>query len=281
MVRKFTAFLLAICMVASMFVGCSHVQADSKVSNIQAGDLDITVVETEAKREASTTVEGVPLKCEHVFDTDEYLLYLDEEPIALTVTEYDDHIEVYLLDELNANYDDQVVGQMALTLSLATPTFITAAKALLAVAAGYLATTAVTVAADDLGTIIGGIRTSSQVHKYCRTIDISAADAIRFGKTKKTNTYYIAYLSGNTVMIGQEISRWAAISRLERGYDVFATSEFAALYVCMAATTNNNRNKTLIRHTNSGEGYYPHIHPLGRHWYKNYASAPHCWYPYS
>lgn len=281
MVRKFIALLLTICMVASMFVGCSNSQESFAVSSIQAGDLDITVVETQEKREASTTVEGVSLKCEHFFDTDEYLLYLDEEPIELTVTEYDEHIEVFLVNEVNTNYDEQVVGQMVLTLALATPAFIATAKVLLAVAAGYAATVAIYASANAIATVIGEVRTSSQVYKRYRTIDITAADAIRYGRMKKTNTYYSAYLNGNSVMVGGEITLWMAVLRLQNGQDVFATSEFAAIYACTKASTSKNSGKTLIHHMASDEGYYPHYHPLGRHWYKNYNYAPHCWYPYS
>lgn len=281
MARKLVALALVVSMIFCMFAGCSSTQEKGTTKTVQMSDLNISVVETESKREASTTVEGVLLKCEHYFETDEYWLYLEEEPIHLNVSTLDDRIEVYMADEAVADYEEGVVGQLVLTLSLATPTFIAAAKALLAIAAGYTATTAVCVSADALGTVIGGIRSNSKVYTRLRTIDVSAADAIRFGRMRKTNTYYEAYLSGNTVMVSREISRWEATMRLQQGYDVFASSEFAAIYVCLAATTNNNRGKGLIHHTTDNEGYYPHYHPLGRHWYKNYNSAPHCWYPYA
>ena len=280
MTRKLVALILVVSMIFCMFAGCTTMQEKSTTTNVQMSGMDITVVETKDKREASTTVEGVSLKCEHDFDTDDYWLYLEEEPIHLNVSTFDDRIEVYMADEIVADYEDGVVGQLVLTLSLATPIFITAAKTLLAIAAGYVATTAVCVSADALGTVIGGIRSNSKVYTRLRTIDVSAADAIRFGRMKKTNTYYEAYLSGNTVMVSREISRWEAISRLERGKDVFATSEFAAIYACLAATTNNNKGKNLIHHTTSNEGYYPHYHPLGRRWVYNSNYAPHCWYPY-
>lgn len=279
MTRKLVALILAVSMIFCIPVG-STMQEKSTTANVQMSGLDISVVDTDGKREASTTVEGVSLKCEHVFDTDEYWLYLEEEPIHLNVSTLDDRIEVYMADEVVADYEEGVVGQLVLTLSLATPAFIAAAKALLAVAAGYAATTAVCVSADALGTVIGGIRTSSRVYTRLRTIDVSAADAIRLGRMRITNTYYEAHLSGNTVMVGREISRWGAIIRLQQGYDVFATSEFAAIYACLGATTNNNKGKDLIHHRTSSEGYYPHYHPLGRRWVYNSNYAPHCWYPY-
>lgn len=281
MARKLVALALVVSMIFCMFAGCSSTQEKGTTKTVQMSDLNISVVETESKREASTTVEGVSLKCEHYFDTDEYLLYLEEEPIHLNVSTLDDRIEVYMADEAIADYEEGVVGQLVLTLSLATPTFIAAAKALLAIAAGYAATTAVCVSADALGTVIGGIRSNSKVYTRLRTIDVSAADAIRFGRMRKTNTYYEAYLSGDTVMVSREISQWEAISRLERGRDVFATSEFAAIYVCLAATTNNNRNKILTKHESRGDGYYPHYHPLGRRWVNNPYHSPHCWYPFT
>lgn len=280
MKRKLVALILVVSMIFCMFAGCTTMQKESTTTNVQMSGLDITVVETKDKREASTTVEGVSLKCEHDFDTDDYWLYLEEEPIHLSVSTFDDRIEVYMADEAVADYEEGVVGQLVLTLSLATPTFIAAAKTLLAIAAGYTATTAVCVSADALGTVIGGIRSNSKVYTRLRTIDVSAADAIRFGRMRRTNTYYVAYLSGNTVMVSREISRWEATMRLQQGYDVFATSEFAAMYVCMAASTNNNRGKDLIHHTTNSEGYYPHYHPLGRRWVYNSNYAPHCWYPY-
>lgn len=281
MTRKLVALILVVSMIFCIFTGCANTQETNTTETIQTSDLDISVVETEYKREASTTIEGVSLKCEHIFDTDEYWLYLEEEPIHLSVSTFDDHIEVYLADEVVADYENQIVGQYVLTLSLAVPAFISAAKTLLVVAAGYAATTAVYVSANALGNVIGGIRYNSNTYYRYRTIDVPAAEAIRFGRETRYNTYYVAYLSGNTVMVGHEISRWEAISRLERGYDVFASSEFAALYACVGASTNKNAGKNLTRHSTNSEGYYPHYHPLGRHWYKNYSSAPHCWYPYS
>lgn len=110
-----------------------------------------------------------------------------------------------------------------------------------------------------------------------RAVDVDAATAIRYGKMDKYNTYYEAYLINNNVYISNEISRWGAVSRLESGYDVFATSEFAARFVCMQASTKNGMP---IQHQSRGEGYYPHYHPLGRRWVNNRNYAPHCWYPY-
>ena len=281
MKRKLLALVLVVSMIFCMFTGFTSTQKSDLPQTLQASGYNITVVEKNNRREASTVVEGVPIKCEHKLDTDEYLLYLEEEPIHLNVTTFDDHIEVSMADEVVSNLEDQVVGQYVLTFTLAVPAFISAAKVLLAVAAGYAATAVVYVSANAIGNVIGGIRYNTKTYQRYRAVDTSAAVAIRFGRMNRYNTYYVAYLSGSTVMVGREISRWEATMRLQQGYDVFATSEFAAIYVCLAATTNNNRGKPLTHHSFiSGEGYYPHYHPLGRHWYKNYAFAPHCWYPY-
>lgn len=280
MTRKFISMALVVSMLLCIF--CGFISNNSLTTNINVDGYNITVEENQTTKTTSTIVEGVPMKCERNLTTDEYLLYInDSEPIQLEVTLLDDtHIAISDVSD-NADFSNtEVIGQYVLTLSLAVPSFISAAKLLVCAAASVTLTSYICVSANAIGNVIGGIRSNSKTYYRYRAVDVDAATAIRYGKMDKYNTYYEAYLNNNTVYVGQEISRWAAVSRLECGYDVFATSEFAALYVCIAATTSNNRNKTLIRHTNSGEGYYPHIHPLGRHWYKNYTSAPHCWYPY-
>jgi len=283
MARKLVSLLLVVSMVFCLCTSCANKQEPGNTTVVEVDGVDITVVETDVKREVSATIEDVPVKCEYILGTDECWLYLDEEPIKLRVVEYDDFIEVFLPDEVNANYDEEVVGQFVLTVSLATKAFLAFAATLLTYSIAPYAKKSVYIAADALGNVIGGIRYNTNTYYRYRTIDISAADAIRFGRISKGNYYYPAYLSGNTVMISiaNELSVVGAISRLEMGYDVFATSEFAAMYACAVACTNDNRGKPLTRHTDTREGYYPHYHPLGRRWYKNRNYAPHCWYPYN
>lgn len=280
MKRKLVALILVVSVIFCMFTGCASNHETTE--NVEVSDSKITVLETDNTREAFTTVEGVPLKCEHILDSDEYWLYLADTPYQLDVKVYDNWVEVCMLDEISpVDYEGKVVGQAVLTATLAVPAFITAAKVLIATAAGVATTTTIYVSANALGNVIGGVRSSSKTYYRYRTVDIPAANAIRFGRMNKYNTYYEAYLSGNTVMVGREINRWSAVRRLESGYDVFATSEFAAIYACIEATTNNNRGKVNLPHSSKGEGYYPHYHALGRRWVNNPMSAPHCWYPYA
>lgn len=278
MKRKLVALFLVVSMVFCMFAGCANKQEMVTTTTVEMDGYDITVKETNTKREATTTVEGVPITCEHTLDSDEYWLHLSDVSYELDVQVLEDCIEVKFKDEVTSiDYEDVVVGQ-SLTLTLAVPSFIIAGKALICTLVGFGTTATVYVAADAIGDVIGGVRSSKSTYYSYRTIDVAAADAIRYGRLNRTNAYFEAYLSNNTVYIGKQISQWNAVSRLERGYDVFATSAFAAGYACLQASTV--RGKDIPNHTNSSEGYYPHYHPLGRRWVKNPNSAPHCWYPY-
>lgn len=281
MTRKLVAILLVVSMFCCLFTGCTSIKTTSEVTHTEVSGFDITVVETDIKREASTTVEDVPIKCEHIFDTDEYWLYLNEEPVRLSVVTYDDHIEVFMADEVITNYEEEVIGQFVLTVSLATPAFIAAAKAIIAATIASATAATICVSADAIGNVIGGIRTNTSTYYRYRTFDLTAADAIRLGKMRRYNTYYSAYLSGNTVMIGQEISQWTAVWRLKHGYDVFATSDYAAFSATYQAAVWTGVGG-IIKHTyETRDGYYPHYHPVGRKWVNNPSTYPHCWYPFT
>ena len=281
MTRKLIALLLVVSMLFCMFSSCASKQETVKTTNVEVSGFDITVSESSTKREASTTVEGVPLKCERIYDTNEYWLYLNEEPIQLDIVAYEDRIEVCLLEErVDVDYEDKVVGQYVLTLSLATPAFISAAKALICTLCGVAATATVSITADALGNVIGGVRYNKSSYYAYRTVDITAADAIRMGRMRKYNAYYEAYLEGNTVWISKEINEWTAIRRLERGYDVFATSAFAAGWVAMQASTIKSRFYAGEPHSADAEGKYPHYHAYGRKWINDSRFAPHAWYPF-
>lgn len=200
------------------------------------------------------------------------------EPIELGVTILEDGLEVYLSSEIEKNnLEENVVAQTALALSIAAPSFIEAAKYLLAISILGYYTENIAASADAIGTVISGVRYNTSTYSRYRTIDVDAATAIRFGRMNKYNAYYEAYLKGNTVMISRQISQYQAVWRLETGRDVFATSAFAASYACLQASTTRG---TLPNHTDNREGYYPHYHPLGRRWINNSNYAPHCWYPY-
>ncbi len=282
MTRKLIALLLVISLSFCMISGCSGNQQELATNTtVEVDGYDISVKETNTKREATTTVEGVPLTCEHIFDTKECLLYINEEPIELEVTIVNDGIEVCLASELEQNnLNEAVVAQSALVASIAAPSFITAAKYLMAISILGYASKNVAASADAIGNVISGVRYNKRTYNRYRTIDISAADAIRFGKMRKSNTYYEAYLKGNTVFISREITQYEAIWRLQSGRDVFSTSNFAAQYACVRASTNAFRGKPVTYHSSSGEGYYPHYHPLGRRWVNDSRYAPHCWFPY-
>lgn len=98
---------------------------------------------------------------------------------------------------------------------------------------------------------------------------------------KKTNTYYSAYLNGDSVMVGGEIPLWIAVLRLQNGQDVFATSAFAAGYAAMKASTSKGKFYASSPHQSHTEGGYPHYHAYGRKWVNNSQYAPHAWYPYT
>ena len=278
MARKLVALFLVVSMICCMFAGCASKQEYTTTKTFEADGYDITIKETENKRETTTTVEGIPIICEHMLDSDEYWLHLSDVSYELDVQVVEDCIEVKFKDDVASDdYENVVVGQ-SMTLAIAVPSFIEAAKWLIATAAGYYTIQGLVISADALGTTIRGVRNNSNTYRVARSIDIDAATAIRFGRMRKYNTYYVAKLSGNTVMIGQEISEWAAVSRLERGYDVFATSAFAAGWVAMKASVGYNIGTP---HSAHEEGGYPHYHALGRKWINNKLHSPHAWYPYS
>ena len=142
------------------------------------------------------------------------------------------------------------------------------------------ATATICVSANALGNVIGGIKNNTKTYYRYREYDATAADAIRFGRMKKYNTCYKAYLSGNTVMIGQEITEWEAIMRMTNGYDIFATSAYVAGRVANSAATYKGVFNSGEPHAAHRDGEYPHYHAFGRRWYKNRAHSPHAWYPF-
>lgn len=281
MTRKLLAIILTVSMLLCMLSSCASPQKSTTISvQVDSQNLDIVVEETEKRRSASTTYEGVPMKCEHWLDTDEYWLYLEEEPIKLKVNTLDNEvIEVFTVDEWKESKDD-VIGQFVLTTSLMVPGFITAAKILIGISIGVVVTQTIYLSANALGNVIGGIRYNTNTYYRYRQVDISAADAIRFGRLSKYNTCYNAYLSGNTVMIGQEITEWQAINRMKNGYDIFATSAYVAGRVANAAATYKGVFNSGSSHSAHRDGEYPHYHAFGRRWYKNRNHSPHAWYPF-
>ena len=134
MARKLVALLLVVSMAFCMFAGCANIPEIVTTTTVEVDGYDIIVKETNTKREASTTVEGIPITCENIFDTQECWLYISEEPIELAVTILEDGLEVYLASELTEdNLEERVVAQSALVLSIATPSLINAAKYLIAI----------------------------------------------------------------------------------------------------------------------------------------------------
>lgn len=278
MTRKFIALLLVISLLFCMFPGCA--KENSTITEMQIDGYDISLEENREKRTASTIVEGIAMKCEYLIDTNEYWLYLDDEPIKLRVNTLENgDVEVFASEEWTES-SNEVIGQFALTLSFAVPALIAAAKALVCAVACVAATATICVSANALGNVIGGIKNNTKTYYRYREYDATAADAIRFGRMKKYNTCYKAYLSGNTVMIGQEITEWEAIMRMTNGYDIFATSAYVAGRVANSAATYKGVFNSGEAHAAHRDGEYPHYHAFGRRWYKNRAHSPHAWYPF-
>lgn len=281
MTRKLVALLLVVSMVFCMFSGCASTQEIVTTTTVEVDGYDITVKESNTKREATTTVEGVPITCEHTLDSDEYWLHLSDVSYELDVQILEDGIEVKFKDEVtNVYYEDVVVGQ-SLTLAFAVPSFIEAGKWLIALAAGYTTIQGIAISADALGDTIRAVRNSSSTYRKARTIDIDAATAIRFGKMNKYNAYYEAYLKGNTVFISKQITQYQAVWRLENGRDVFATSAYAAGWVATKAATVRGVFASGNPHSSHADGGYPHYHAYGRRWVNNSLHSPHDWYPYN
>lgn len=193
-------------------------------------------------------------------DKDEYSLYVNYEVYRLSSEVQDDMIIFGLADTDDLVLDNKVIGQAAIALPLIywTPTFIAAAKAVMASIVVAISGYSVWYIVDDIARVIDTT--------YVQTGTPSQV----------TGAVYAAELINGNVVISSEITPQQATDRLISGRDIFATTSEAAYSVATLAGVN----WALPTHhpAHGGDGYYPHWHPKGRTWYKNSSHSPHAWY---
>lgn len=193
-------------------------------------------------------------------DKDEYNLYVNDELYRLNNEVYGDMIIFGLDDTSNISCEDTVIGQAAIALPLIywTPTFIAAAKAVIASTVAVIGGYSVWYVVDDIAKVIDTT--------YVKTGTPSQV----------TGAVYAAELINGRVVISSEITPQQATNRLIAGRDIFATTSEAAYSVATLAGVNWSLPTHHSAH--GGDGYYPHWHPKGRTWYKNSSHSPHAWY---
>lgn len=281
MTRRWISMILVIVFVLGTCTSCSLARYQETVTVMDVEGVEVIYKESASKREATAIVEGIPVLCEYYPNTDECNLFIDDEPIPVHIVEHEDRIEVFLEEEYLSNYEDQVVGQLALTLTYAIPKLLFCAMVLLTLTYSASKRKRTYISADALAKVINGVRNSVQTFKKYFVKEADAATAIRTGRLTKTNAYYPAYLSGRAVMVcvANEITNWEAVTRLQNGYDVFATTAYAACWAAVKAATEKSKAYAAIPHTSHDEGYYPHYHAAGRRWVNNPRYFPHAWFP--
>ena len=285
MLRKILAVLLSIV----MFVGGIPITASTKTEH--AFTEDTTIIKTPDKVVAQKNVGDCIVQYEYLKKSEESFLSIAGECYKLEVVTTNNAVLVSISDEVKDVYSTKVVAQAVgtatIALGLFTATVVYAAKDIIVAgltAAIELGNKSIEVAADSIARTINNVRTkrinASNVTtqtKAERKVALSAITKIQKAKRDYTNYYFAARLVNGTVYISKQISYSQAVIRLRSGLDVFASSSFAAQKVAKAASFR--RSATLHGSHQSGDGYYPHFHPVGVMWKSNTYHQPHCWYP--
>lgn len=282
MLRKFISLALIFAMLLGITLIPNSSTQVSKDINQQTGKVKLK--EDNLQVSSETEVEGTVVKCTYDKQEETYLLHLDEVKYNLNVDMYDGCAMVCFTDDNDEIYDEQVVAQSASAIALAAgywaPSIIAAAKVVIASVISATLAVATYYSAELIATTIKGVRsktiTKSDLHTKAKTAT-RALDLVKTSKKNNKNYYYAAYLYNNQVMVGNQISYSVAVSRLKKGYDVFASNYNAAWLAASAASTTY---KAKFENAHNGAGdRFPHFHPIGRKWVKDPTKRPHCWFP--
>ncbi len=275
MFRKVLSLVLTIAMLLGLIIVPNNVKRTTQ---------DVQTIEDNKNISAQLEVDGSIVKCTYDKKTEEYKLYLDNVKYDLNVDMYDGCAMVYLEDTTSEAYGENAVAQSATTIALTAgywaPAIVAAAKAVIASVVTATLAVATYYSAELIATTINGVKsrtiTKSDLHTKAKTAT-RALDLVKTAKKNNKTYYYAAYLYKNQVMVGNQISYSAAVSRLKRGYDVFASNLTAALGAAKAASVNG---RVKFDRTHKSTNYiFPHYHPIGRKWIKDSSSMPHCWFP--
>ena len=282
MLRKLVSFAL----VFALLLGIVMIPGNTTraLDDVSKEEGNITLRENNLQVTSETEVEGTVVKCTYDKLAETYDLYLDDVRYNLNVDIYDGCAMVYMNNRNDAVYGEQVVAQSVAAIALSAgywaPAIVAAAKVVIASVITATLAVATYYSAELIATTINGVKTKAITKSDLHTKAKTATRALDLVKTSKKNNktyYYAAYLYNGQVMVGNQISYSAAVSRLKRGYDVFASNLNAALAVAKAASTNG---RVKFDKTHKSPYYiFPHYHPYGRKWVKDSSSMPHCWFP--
>lgn len=282
MLRKFISLALILAMLLGITLIPNSNTRVSKDTNQQTGN--VTLKENNTQVSSETEVEGTVVKCTYDKQEETYSLHLDEVKYDLNVDMYDGCAMVYMVDNCETKYDEQVVAQSATAIALSAgywaPAIVAAAKVVIASVISATLAVATYYSAELIATTINGVRSKTLTKSDLRTKAKTATRALDLVKTSKKNNktyYYAAYLYNNQVMVGNQISYSAAVSRLKKGYDVFA-SNYNAAWLAASAASTTYKAKYEDAHRGAGDRF-PHFHPLDRKWVKDPTKRPHCWFP--
>lgn len=269
---------LSLILTLAMLLGIVLIPCNAKKSSEETH-----ITEDATRVSSQMEIDGSIVRCTYEKNTSEYNLYLDDVKYDLNVDMYDGCAMVYLAGEEQTDYNKQVVGQSAAAIALSAgywaPAIVAAAK--IVIASVVAATLAVVTyySAELIATTINGVKTRSITKSDLRAKTKTATRALELVKTAKKDNkryYYAAYLYKDMVMLGNQISYSAAVNRLKKGYDVFASDYNGARLAAMSASPKYQA-KFENAHNGSGDRF-PHFHPIGVKWVKNPTKRPHCWF---
>lgn len=275
MLRKFLACILTFAILFGNIVLLNNVKKDSN---------EILTTTSERFVTSEVEVDGSNVKCSYEKDTDNYYLYLDDVEYELNVDIYDGCAMVYMSQESYTTNSNEFIAQSATALTLTaaywSPKIVAAAKVVISSVIKITLAVAAYYSAELIATTINDVKIGELTKIDLKTKSKTATKAIDLIKNSKRDNnayYYEAYIYNGMVMVGRQISFSAAVKRLKKGYDVFASNLNAALGVSIKASTNG-RVKFDAYHKGDGV-MFPHYHPIGRKWIKNRNHMPHCWFP--
>lgn len=285
MLRKF----ISIALIFAILLGITLIpNSNTRVSKDTNQQMEnVTLKEDNTQVSSETEVEGTVVKCTYDKQEETYSLHLDEVKYDLNVDMYDGCAMIYMADnkDSEAEYDQQVVAQSAAAIALSAgywaPAIVAAAKVVISSVIAATLAVATYYSAELIATTINGVKskriTKSDLHTKARTVT-RALDVVQKAKRSNKNYYYSAFLYRGMVMLENQITFKQAVSRLKRGYDVFA-SDYDASWLAAAAAGINKKAYPDDPHEICLGDAFPHFHPVGRKWVLNPRHQPHCWFP--
>ncbi len=283
MLRKFVSLAL----IFAMLLGITLIpNSNTRVSeDTKEQVVDVTLKENNTQVSSETEVEGTVVKCTYDKQEETYSLHLDEAKYYLNVDMYDGCAMVYMASSNDTIYDEQVVAQSVAAIAFSAgywaPAIVAAAKVVISSVVAATLAVATYYSAELIATTIKGVKsrviTKSDLHTKARTVT-RALDVVQKAKKSNAAYYYSAFIYKGMIMLEKQLTFTQAVSRLKRGYDVFA-SNYNASWLAAAAAGKNGKAYPDDPHEICLGDTFPHFHPVGRKWVLNPTHQPHCWFP--